>query len=363
MKKHFWATDFVVVIAVIFLMTTGAVTLVSATTVGKVRVQLLAYSLGIISMILISFWDYRSIQKSSYHIYFLSIFLLLIVFIFGIGKEETGAISWIRFGGIGVQPSEFVKILFCLFVSCNISSMLEQNTLNNPKVLLTFILKCLPVIGLVVLQNDTGTALVFIFILAMCLFTSGIAPKFIVFAAVVTAISLPVMWLFMSDYQKDRIQIFFNPENDLLGSGYQVYLSKLAISSGGSAGTGYMSGPLNSLSYLPEKDTDFIFSVIGEEFGLIGTIITTAVLFILIFRCFYIAKTAADNQGQVICVGVASWLTFHVIENISMTVGLLPVTGIPLPFVSYGGSSVLAMSMAMGLVLSVRRKTFNLHFN
>lgn len=363
MKKHFLATDFVVVISVIFLMATGAVTLISAATAGKVRIQLLAYSLGIISMILISFWDYRSIQKGSYHIYFLSIFLLLIVFIFGIGKEETGAISWIRFGKIGIQPSEFVKILFCLFVSCNISTMIEQNKLNNPKMLLTFILKCLPVIGLVVLQNDTGTALVFIFILAMCLFTSGIAPKFIATSAIIAILSLPVMWLLMSDYQKDRIEVFFSPENDLLGSGYQVYLSKLAISSGGILGTGYTYGPLNSLSYLPEKDTDFIFSVIGEEFGLIGTFTTTAVLFILIFRCFYIAKTAADNHGRIICVGVASWLTFHVIENISMTVGLLPVTGIPLPFVSYGGSSVLAMSMAMGLVLSVRRKTFNLHFN
>lgn len=360
MKKYFKSIDFIVIIAVISLMSIGIITLFSATTIGKVKVQLLAYSLGIISMILISFWDYRSIEKSSMHIYFFSIFLLLIVFIFGIGKEETGAISWIRFGKIGIQPSEFVKILFCLFISCNISSMIESNTLNHPKELLYFILKCVPIIGLVILQNDTGTALVFIFMLALCLFVSGISVKYIVICFAFAVISLPLIWLFMSDYQKDRIQVFFYPENDLLGSGYQVYLSKLAVSSGGILGTGYNKGPLNSLSYLPEKDTDFIFSVIGEEFGFLGTITTTIIFVVLILRCFYIAKNASDNLGRMIATGVGSWLTFHVIENISMTVGLLPVTGIPLPFVSYGGSSVLSISIAMGLVLSVRRKTYKI---
>ncbi len=363
MKRHFLATDFVVIISVLLLMIIGTVAIASAATTSKIRVQLLAYSLGIISMVLISFWDYRSIRKNSYHIYIFSVFLLLMVFVLGIGKEETGAISWIRFGKIGVQPSEFVKILFCLFLSCSLSSMIEENTLNNPKRLMIFLAKCLPVIGLVILQNDTGTALVFVFILAVCLFVSGISPKFIITAAIVIAASLPLMWLFMSDYQKDRIAVFFQPENDKLGAGYQVYLSKLAIASGGFWGAGYRKGALNSLSYLPEKDTDFIFSVIGEEFGLLGTTITVIIFIVLIFRCFYIARAAADNQGRIICTGVASWLTFHIVENIGMTVGLLPVTGIPLPFVSYGGSSVLAISMAIGLVLGVRRKTYNIHFN
>ena len=131
MKKHFLATDILVIASVLFLMSIGAVTLFSAADRGKVQVQLLAYCLGLIAIIVISFWDYRSIERNSNQIYFLSIFLLLIVFVFGIGKEETGAISWIRFGKIGVQPSEFVKILFCLYISCNISSMLEKNTLNN----------------------------------------------------------------------------------------------------------------------------------------------------------------------------------------------------------------------------------------
>ncbi len=358
MKKCFFAIDYIVVITVLLLFAVGTVAVYSAADTRKLYVQLLAYSLGIISMILISFWDYRSIQQNSYHIYFISIFLLLIVFLFGIGKEETGAQSWIRFGGIGVQPSEFVKILFCLYISCNLSSMIEENTLNNPKTLLIFLGKCLPIIGLVILQNDTGSALVFVFMLAVCLFVSGIRPKFIIVALIVTIAALPLMWLFMSDYQKDRILVFFNPEEDLLGAGYQVYLSKLAIASGGIFGAGYLSGPLNSLSYLPEKDTDFIFSCLGEEFGMTGTLVTITLFIILIFRCFYIAKTAADNQGRLICTGVASWLTFHVVENIGMTIGVLPVTGIPLPFVSYGGSSVLAMSMAMGLVLSVRRKIY-----
>lgn len=364
MKKHVLSIDFTVVVTAILLMTVGIISISSATNdTKKLAVQLLACSLGIAAMLALTFWDYRSIMRHTHHIYFLSIFLLAIVFPFGIGKEETGAISWIRFGSIGIQPSEFVKILFCLFLSCELPPLIEGGTLNEPKELLKFLGKCFPVVALVILQNDTGTALVFVFMLIVCLFISGISVKYILIAAGAAIISLPVIWAVMSDYQKDRITVFFNPEAELSDSGYQVNLSKLALASGGILGRGYGKGAINSLSYLPEKDTDFIFSVIGEESGLLGTMTVIALFLILILRCFYIAKRAPDLQGRVISTGVCAWLTFHVVENVGMTLGLLPVTGIPLPFVSYGGSSVLSMSMAIGLILSVRRKTFNLHFN
>ncbi len=328
----------------------------------KPLVQLFACILGIISMILIAFWDYRSLIPVMRYIYFLSIFLLILVFLFGIGKEETGALSWIRFGSIGIQPSEFVKLFFCLYYAWDISQNVENKTLNKAKPLVKTILSSVLIIGLVVLQNDTGTALVFIFMLFTMLYISGIYYKYILWALVASILLMPILWLFLADYQRARIAVFFNPNTQLSDAGYQVSQSKLAFGSGGILGHGYKNGPINSLSYLPEKDTDFIFGVIGEEFGFIGSIFVVILLLILIFRCFQIAKYAPDINGRLIAVGVASMLMFHTIENIGMTIGILPVTGIPLPFISYGGSSVLAMSMAIGLILSVRRKTYNLHF-
>ena len=349
---------------VLSLTAIGLTAVSSATTeIRKISVQILACSLGLCSMLTIAFWDYRSIKGFGRHLYFLCIFLLAIVFPLGTGKEETGAISWIRFGSIGVQPSEFVKLLFCLYLSCEFRQLLEQGTLNNPKKLIPLILKSSPIIALVVLQNDTGSALVFVFILLVLLFISGLSVKYILIGTGILAVTLPLMWFLLSDYQKDRITVFLNSDKELTGAGFQVYLSKLAIQSGGIFGHGYRQGAISSLSFLPEKDTDFIFAVIGEEFGLFGTTITVLLFLILIIRCVNIARHSSDLQGKLIATGICALITFHTIENLGMCMGLLPVTGIPLPFISYGGSSILSMSMAMGLILSVRRKTYKLHYD
>lgn len=361
MKKHILSYDFILISAVALLMASGIFALTSATTdVRKITIQTFCATLGIISMVVIAFWDYQSISGKKNHIYLLCIVFLISVFIFGTGKEETGATSWIRFGRIGVQPSEFVKLLFALYLSCEISEKIEKNTLNNPKSLLIFILKSALIIGLVVMQNDTGTALVFIFMLAVTLFTSGISKKYIFITIGAFLTLLPLIWFFLADYQRDRILVFLNPEADLSDAGYQVYLSKLAISSGGILGKGYKNGAVNALSYLPEKDTDFIFSVIGEESGLIGTIYFISLFTLLIARLFYIASKSKDLRGKTLVTSICAMFIFHITENIGMTLGLLPVTGIPLPFVSYGGSSMLSMSISIGLALSVRRKTYKL---
>lgn len=362
MKKYVLSVDFTVVFTVLLLMMTGFFSLTSATdNTRKLTVQTLCYAAGFIIMIALAFWDYRSIAGQKMRIYFLCLFLLIIVFPFGIGKEETGALSWIRFGGIGVQPSEFVKLLFCLFLSCELSEKIEKNTLNNKKDLLISLAKCAPVIALVIMQNDTGTALVFVFILCVVLFIAGISLKYIIITAGAVLISLPIIWACLADYQRDRIAVFFNPSADLSDAGYQVNLSKLALSSGGITGQGYRQGAVNALSYLPEKETDFIFSVIGEEFGILGTGFVLLLFLILILKCFSIAKHAADIRGKLLATGVCAIFLFHIAENIGMTLGLLPVTGIPLPFLSYGGSSVLSMSIGAGLVLCVRRKAYNLY--
>lgn len=364
MKKYILSVDWALVFAVVLLMTVGIFALTSATSDAKrLAVQTFSASLGIISMLLVAFWDYSAVSSKKNHIYFLCIFFLVIVFPFGIGKEETGALSWIRFGKIGVQPSEFVKLLFALYLSCELAEKSEKNTLNNPKELIVFLVKCSIIIGLVILQNDTGTALAFLFMLIVTLFVAGISKKYIAIAIASLLILLPFAWLFLADYQRDRIMVFLNPDADLSDAGYQVYLSKLALSSGGIFGKGYKNGAVNALSYLPEKETDFIFSVIGEEAGLIGTLFVIILFLFLIIKLFYIATHTENTQGKILTTAICAMFLFHIIENIGMTLGLLPVTGIPLPFLSYGGSSMLSMSFGIGLVLAVRQKTYTLHHN
>ncbi len=364
MKKHILSIDFSIVFIVLLLMLSGFVAITSATdNERRLTVQLLCMSVGFVFMLILSFWDYHAIFGKSNHLYFISLFFLLIVFPFGIGKEETGAISWLRFGSIGIQPSEFVKLSFALYLSCELSKKIEAKTLNNLKELLIFLLKCSLIIGLVILQNDTGTAMVFVFMLLITLYISGISKKYILIFLGMIIVLIPVIWLFLADYQKNRIMVFLNPTADLSDAGYQVHLAKLALSSGTLFGQGYTNGAVNALSYLPEKETDFIFSVIGEEFGFFGTTFLALLFSTLIIKCFFIAETASDIHGKLIATALSSMLTFHVVENIGMTLGLLPVTGIPLPFISYGGSSLLSMSLSMGLILSVRRKTYILNYS
>ena len=362
MKKVILSLDFSVIFSVLLLMASGFCAITSATdNTRKLTVQLICYVVGTVLMLCIAFWDYRSIRGQKTLLYAVCILSLAFVLILGIGKEETGAKSWIRFGGIGVQPSEFVKLIFCLYLSCELTEKIEKNILNNKKDLLLTLLKCTPIVALVVMQNDTGTALVFVFFVCAMLFVSGISAKYILISSVIVIISLPFVWLFLADYQRDRLMVFFNPTADLSDSGYQVYLAKLSLASGGILGAGYGQGAVNSLSFLPEKETDFIFSVIGEETGLLGTTIILLLFIILILRCFFVASHAADIQGKLIATGTGAVFLFHTAENIGMTLGLLPVTGIPLPFVSYGGSSVLSMSIGAGLILCVRRKAYNLY--
>ena len=167
----------------------------------------------------------------------------------------------------------------------------------------------------------------------------------------------PIVWFFLKDYQQNRIISLFFPENDPTNSGYQVLQSKLAIGSGMVSGRGYLNGPQTQYGYLPEKQTDFVFSVIGEELGIIGTLAVTILLFIIIYRCFANAKSCShDTYGELICIGVGAMMFFHIFENIGMCLGLMPITGIPLPFISYGGSNLVTCFAAIGLVQSVRMR-------
>jgi len=210
--------------------------------------------------------------------------------------------------------------------------------------------------GLIALQPDLGTACTYLPAIAVGLFVRGVRPAALVALILAFVLVLPVLWLTLKPYQKERILTFVDPERDPLGKGYQVTQSKIAIGSGGLLGKGLFNGSQNQLGFLPTRHTDFIFSVVGEELGFAGVFVTLGLLAFIIFRSIYNAQTTAqDNLGLFIVMGVVGTFFFHLVVNVGMVIGLMPTTGIPLPFLSYGGSSVLTAFIALGLVMSVRR--------
>src|SRR5438477_8816120 len=214
---------------------------------------------------------------------------------------------------------------------------------------------CFVPMGLVALQPDLGTSLTFLPPIAVGLFIRGIRPAALVSLVLGFVLLLPVSWLVLRPYQKERILTFLDPERDPLGKGYQVTQSKIAIGSGGLLGKGIFHGSQNQLGFLPTRHTDFIFSVVGEELGFAGVIVTLGLLAFIIFRSVYNAQTARATLGLFIVMGIVGTYLFHVIVNVGMVIGFMPTTGIPLPFLSYGGSSVLTAFIALGLVIAVRR--------
>jgi len=355
-KKLLKNLDVGILISVILLFIIGLVAISSATGVAHggslrhVKIQSVAFLLGTIAMIITLFFDYNTFGELSKVIYIVSILLLVAVLIFGV--EVKGSKSWFDLKVVNFQPSELVKIGFII----SFAKFLEkrEENLNSLKGVLSAVLYIIPIVGLIILQNDFGTALVFIFFIAFMLFAAGISYKYVVGAIVLGILSFPLLWYYVfEDYQRKRILVFLNPEMEPLGRGYHVIQSKIAVGSGQFWGKGLYQGTQNNLGFIPERHTDFIFSVIGEEMGLIGSLAVILLFMLLLMRCIYIANISKDSFGKYICVGVMAMFLFHVLENIGMTIGMMPVTGIPLPFVSYGGSSLVTNLIAIGLVLNV----------
>ena len=367
LKQHASRLDYVLIVLGILLAALGLFFVYSASksddSLRKVMVQSGAALLGVLCMAGLSFFDYRVLRSYANHIFIATALLLLFVLLFGSGKEETGANSWIRFGGIGLQPSEPAKVAFALFFSAKLAAAKDAGTLNRGKEVLRLTACYAVITGLVVLQNDTGTALVFTFMFAVMLFVAGLSYPYILSPLGALCLLLPLGWLLLAPYQKDRILVFLNPALDPTGAGYQVLQSKIAIGSGELLGRGYLNGPQNQLGLLPEKDTDFIFATVGEEFGFLGCALVTVLLFFFVLRIFHLSKTANDGMGSLLCVGLGAMFLFHIVENVCMCLGLLPVTGIPLPFLSYGGSSLVTCFLALGFVLSVAQTSKKLSFH
>lgn len=355
MKKKFAGLDRILILFVILAALYGIAAIYSATrsfgTYSNTIIQSGALALGLLVMIILSLFDYEQLEILLKPIAAVCIFLLILVKIIGTAGD-WGAQSWIRLGPIGIQPSEISKIGFILTFSYHLSKV--SDTVNKPKTLLLLLLHLAVPAFLIMLQPDLGSTLVFIFIFIVMIFTAGISRKYIISALAAGVVALPLIYNFvLSDFQKHRIMVFLNPELDKLGSGYNVIQSKIAVGSGGFFGKGYLNGTQNQLGFLPTKHTDFIFSVISEELGFVGAALVIIFLAVIIWRCIKTAMEAKTPFGRYIAVGVSAMFIFHSIENIGMCIGLTPVTGIPLPFFSYGGTSLLTNLVAVGLVLSV----------
>lgn len=363
-RKAFKKFDFILFITVLLLCIYGLIMIRSATlsfnTNRHVKVQAIATILGFIGIFILVLMDYQIIGKLYIPIYIVCILLLLAVVLFGTGEEQWGANSWLSIGGFSFQPSEICKVGIIIFLAKLIEN--NKSKINEPLTLLKILALCgIPVL-LIALQPDLGTATVFVFFILAMLFAAGLNFRYFGYAFLVGIISLPILWFNLEDYQKNRIFSFLNPESDLSTSGYQAMQSKIAIGSGKIFGRGLFKGVQTQYNYVPEKQTDFIFSVVVEELGLIGGLALILLYFILIYRLIKLAKNSTDTFGSMVLIGFAAMFLFHIWENIGMTIGLMPITGIPLPFMSYGGTFQLINLLCIGISLSVSVHKEGLNF-
>ncbi len=357
--------DWKLIIIVLAIFSFGLLVLSSAThaqitgNYGQIYKQCMGFGLGTIMIIGILLFDYNFLGKYYKALYIISLLLLAIILIPVIGAERGGARSWLNLGPLDFQTSELVKLTFILSYAKIVES--KKGKLNTIKEIIPVIMYAVPFIGLLFAQPDLGTAIVFSCIIASMLFISGLDIKLIKKVIIIALVSLPIMYMFMANHQKERIDAFLHPEDPTLKGNYQVMQSMIAIGSGGTTGKGLYNGTQNQEGFLPVQESDFIFAVIGEELGALGMITVIALYALFLTRMIAIAKEAKDFYGTLIVIGVMAMFAYQIIQNIGMTVALIPVTGVTLPFISYGGSSLLTSLANLGLVLNVcmRRKKIN----
>jgi len=301
-----------------------------------------------ISILFLNF-DYRGLAQYGKSLYIFN--LIMLVAVMFVGQTALGAQRWIQIGPVSLQPSEFSKLIMIICLA----SILEQRVgqLNSFQDLLPIAAYIgLPFV-LVLKQPDLGTSLVFMAIFFGMIIICGIRWRILAGIFVAGIAAMPLIWQFMKDYQKMRIMVFLDPNVDPLGSGYHIIQSKIAIGSGMLFGKGIFQGTQSQLNFLPENHTDFIFAVVGEEFGFIGAVILLLLYLIVFWRGLMIARDASDVFGRLLAVGIVSMLAFHVLVNVGMTTGIMPVTGIPLPLMSYGVSALTTDILAIAILLNI----------
>lgn len=356
----FSGVDWFLVLPALFVFGTGLLSLYSISSVGGASPlsggfflrQAIFGAIGVAVMFAVSLLDYRHIGRYSTPIYFLTAIVLFSALLFG--TTVRGTSGWISLGLFRFQPVEATKIALMIFLARFIAE--KRTELGEWVRIVSSLVLSSVLIFLVLRQPDFGSALSLTAIWGGMILASGIRPKHIVVLSIL-GLSLAFSgWFFLEDYQKDRIEAFLHPEADPLGSGYNVLQSMVAIGSGGVSGKGLGYGSQSQLNFLPEKHTDFIFAVVAEELGLIGV---GAVLFaygVVLFRTYRIAMLARDNAGFLLGIGALSYFLFQILVNVGMNLGAFPVTGLPAPLLSYGGSSLVSSFAVIGILLSVYRR-------
>lgn len=299
-----------------------------------------------------AFFGYRPLLGMSYLLYALAIISLVLVLL--LGDSHLGAQRWVSLGPIAFQPSEFAKLATILALA-NFLGSYNRWEKEGRIFLAASVMALLPFV-LIVKQPDLGTSLIFIPMLIAMLLIWGLRYHYFIFAALTGLIGAPPMWGFLKDYQRKRILVFLDPGRDPLGAGYTAIQSKIAVGSGGLFGKGYMAGTQSQLQFVPEHHTDFIFCVIGEEWGFAGALLLL-ILYGLLFRAaFQVVEHTTDIKAKLLVAGIAAVIFSQLFINIGMTIGLMPITGITLPLISYGGSSLVVTAIALGLILSVYKE-------
>jgi len=360
-------TYFVIMILAVLIACIGILSIYSSTyqKEGKVwqaiyKRQILWVLLGLVFFVIMSNLEYRWLWDWTYVLYSLALFFLLLVFILGVVR--LGAQRWLKIAWLNFQPSELAKLIIVIFLSRYFSKKEVFDT-SLPAVrfgisraiVLPFLFVAVP-IGLIIEQPDLGSGVMIFLLFIAMLWLSGIRLKYIFIFLLVVILPLPLVWQVLRDYQKERLLVFLNPNIDPLGAGYTMIQSKISIGSGGIFGKGWLSGTQSQLRFLPESHTDFIFATFTEEWGLLGSGLLLFLYYLLIRQGIVIAQRTHDYFGKLLALGISLMLCIQVFINIAMNLGLAPVVGLPLPLMSYGGSSVLVTFISLGILVNIDRR-------
>ncbi|MCX7817142.1 MAG: rod shape-determining protein RodA [Syntrophales bacterium] len=363
-RRFFSHFDFVLFLLVMTICLVGVLNIYSAGfNISDVKGsnnyvrQLQWVLLGVFGMILTYSIDYRTINSWAYGIYGFAIFLLILTSLFG--YTTHGAKRWIYFSGFTFQPSELVKLALVLALVRYFHDHPTENVYSWRELVIPFLMTAVPSY-IILKQPDLGSALMLIIIFFSLVIFVGVRVKdFVLIMFLLISIS-PLFWFFLKEYQRGRILAFLNPERDPLGTGYHLIQSMIAVGSGGFFGKGFLKGTQTQLKFLPEQQTDFIFSVFAEEWGFLGSVLLLFLFLILILWGLRISMHSRDYSGSVLAFGVTVLIFWGIVINVSMVLGLLPVVGVPLPFLSYGGSAMLVNMLGVGILLNVSGHRFRL---
>ena len=360
-RRLYHHIDWLLLIAILALCALGVVMIYSTTsdpTRGSSHLhvtQLYAIGLGLVAMAIALAIDYRAFTDKSHLIYIAIVALLLYVMFFGM--VQMGARRWIPLRVFNLQPSEFAKAALALMLAKMLGEE-RRPALTNNDLFIAGVLTLVPFL-IILRQPDLGTAATLLPILLVIAYVAGMPMKYIYAGAVVAILAAPIAYKFaLHDYQRERISTFLDPGSDPKGAGYQQIQARITVGSGGMTGKGFMGGTQGQLRFLPVAHTDFIFSVLAEEQGLLGVLVALGLYLFVIMRALDAAKLAKDRLGAYLVLGVLASFTFQVIYNITMSAGLAPVKGLTLPLMSYGGSSMIATLAGFGLILNVRMRRF-----